>query len=169
MWSNKRRLAPAEPEIEMKEARQSKPVAPNMSNADIPTGDPAGEESPDQRPTRPLDLDPNRAQVPEDNIKYLRHLGFSPLEAGSDEQLVDGHGYMYLNVLINMAQLHTLNVTPEFVKKSLEQYSKKLELSSDGRKVRWKGGSDLTRTSSNGSPDGNSIASGQPLSQVDSR
>ncbi|KAI7517393.1 hypothetical protein KC331_g21733, partial [Hortaea werneckii] len=32
----------------------------------------------EQRPTRPLDLDPHRAQVPDDNIRYMRHLGFSP-------------------------------------------------------------------------------------------
>ena len=158
----------AQPEIPV-EAPQPKAPAPNIASVDFMKRKTGGEESPDQRPTRPLDLDPNRAQVPEDNIKYLRHLGFSPLEAGSDEALVDGHGYMYLNVLINMAQLHTLNVTPEFVKKALEQYSKKLELSNDGRKVRWKGGSDLTRTSSNGSPDDNSNASGKPLTRIDSR
>jgi hypothetical protein len=143
--------------------------ATGVSTMDFTKQKEEGEGSPDQRPTRPLDLDPNRAQVPEDNIKYLRHLGFSPLELDSDEALIDGHGYMYLNVLINMAQLHTLNVTPEFVKKAVEQYSNKLELSNDGRKVRWKGGTDMTQTSSNGSPDDNSNGSSKPLTRVDSR
>lgn len=112
-----------------------------------------GEESPDQRPTRPLDLDPHRAQVPSDNIKYMRHLGFSPPEAGATANLVDDHGWVYLNVLTNMAQLHTINVTVDFVKRSIAKYSDKLDLSPDGRKVRWKGGASLTRTSSDGSPD----------------
>lgn len=161
------------------DAGANAPVATNDTQQEIPRliknastmslTKPNGNKSPDQRPTRPLDLDPNRAQVPEDNIRYLRHLGFSPLEVDSDESLVDGHGYMYLNVLINMAQLHTLNVTPEFVKKSVEQYSNKLELSSDARKVRWKGGNDLTRTSSNGSPDDNSNTSGQPSTRIEGR
>ncbi|KIW03058.1 uncharacterized protein PV09_05707 [Verruconis gallopava] len=149
------------------EETQSEPHFSKVSES--ATEEDNGEDSPDQRPTRPLDLDPERAQIPEENIKYLRHLGFSPLEAGSEKPLVDGHGYMYLNVLVNMAQLHTLNVTPEFIRKALEQYSKKLELSADGRKVRWKGGSELTRTSSDGSPDENSNASGQPASHIDKR
>ncbi|QDS77985.1 hypothetical protein FKW77_002091 [Venturia effusa] len=111
------------------------------------------DDSPDQRPTRPLDLDPHRAQVPSENIKYMRHLGFSPPEAGATANLADDHGWVYLNVLTNMAQLHTINVTVDFVKRSISQYSDKLELSPDGRKVRWKGGASVTRTSSDGSPD----------------
>ena len=108
----------------------------------------------EQRPTRPLDLDPFRAQVPADNIKYFRHLGFSPLDTESAEPQADGHGWIYLNLLINMAQLHTLNVTADFVRKSIADFSGKLELSPDGSEVRWKGGIDVTRTSSDGSPEG---------------
>ncbi|KAE9970451.1 hypothetical protein EG328_006278 [Venturia inaequalis] len=118
-----------------------------------PRGDDESDDSPDQRPTRPLDLDPHRAQVPSDNIRYMRHLGFSPPEAGANANLADDHGWVYLNVLTNMAQLHTINVTVDFVKRSIAEYSDKLELSPDGRKVRWKGGASLTRTSSDGSPD----------------
>lgn len=112
--------------------------------------DTSGNVSPDQRPARPLDLDLHRAQVPKENINYIRHLGFSPadFDAAQDE----GHGWIYLNVLTNMAQLHTLNVTTDFVIKSISDYSKKLHLSSDGRKVRWKGRHKVTRTSSDGSP-----------------
>ncbi|KAG9190025.1 hypothetical protein G6011_08113 [Alternaria panax] len=115
--------------------------------------------SPDQRPTRPLDLDPYRAQVPTENMNYIRHLGFTPPDMDSGEAPL-GHGWIYLNLLINMAQLHTLNVTPEFVKDALHEYSSHLEMSRDGRKIRWKGGLDVTKHSgdsssehwSNGSP-----------------
>lgn len=113
--------------------------------------DTPGCESPDQRPTRPLDLDPQRAQVPVDNLKYIRHLGFSPPDP--DTPPVDGHGWIYLNLLVNMAQLHTINVTTDFVKKALQEYSTKLELSHDGRKVRWKGGHNVSLNSSDSSPD----------------
>jgi hypothetical protein len=98
-------------------------------------------KSPDyvQRPTRPIDLDLDRAQVPADNMRYIRHLGFSPLDIGSTEVPEDGHGWIYLNVLINMAQLHTLHVTADFVTKAVTECSERFEVSTDGRKVRWKG------------------------------
>jgi hypothetical protein len=104
--------------------------------------------SPQQRPTRPLDLDPHRAQNPHDNFQYIRHLGFSPPEPNTMQAHDEGHGWIYLNFLFNMAQLHTLNVTPEFAKKALIDFSTKFELSEDGRKVRWKGGRTITRSAS---------------------
>jgi len=104
--------------------------------------------SPDQRPTRPLDLDPDRAQVPSDNLRYIRHLGFSPKDPESQQTYEEGHGWVYLNLLVNMAQLHTINVTSDFVRKALTEYSDHFELSADGRKVRWSGGAAMTRTSS---------------------
>lgn len=110
----------------------------------------AGSGSPDQRPTRPLDLDLYRAQVPFDNMEYIRHLGFTPPHMISGDSPEDRHGWIYLNLLINMAQLHTLNVTPDFVKESVTEYSSLFELSHDGRKIRWKGGPNAT-LSSNGS------------------
>lgn len=110
-----------------------------------------GHQSPDQRPTRPLDLDPQRAQVPTENINYIRHLGFSPPDP--DTSPIDDHGWIYLNLLVNMAQLHTVNVTTDFVKKALQGYSTKLELSHDGRKVRWKGGHSVSLISSDSSPE----------------
>ncbi|KAK4498475.1 hypothetical protein PRZ48_011133 [Zasmidium cellare] len=103
----------------------------------------------DQRPTRPLDLDPDRAQVPAENLRYMRHLGFSPPDPASTSP-EEGHGWVYLNLLINMAQLHTINVTVDFVRKALTEMSTKFELSNDGRKVRWKGGKSVTRGSSSG-------------------
>lgn len=111
----------------------------------------AGASSPDQRPTRPLDLDPYRAQVPTENMDYFRHLGFSPPNMDSQESPLDGHGWIYLNLLINMAQLHTINVTPEFVKAAVTEYSSMFELSPEGRKIRWRGGYDLTRHSDSSS------------------
>lgn len=115
--------------------------------------------SPDQRPTRPLDLDPYRAQVPSENMEYIRHLGFTPPDMISGQAPEDGHGWIYLNLLINMAQLHTINVTPDFVKNAVTEYSSKFELSHDGRKIRWKGGYDVTRTSGDGSSEQPSSAS----------
>lgn len=104
----------------------------------------------EQRPTRPLDLDTYRAQIPADNFDYIRHLGFSPPDSQTMEAFTEGHGWIYLNLLVNMAQLHTINVTPDFVQKALVEYSNKFDVSHDGRKVRWKGGRTLTRTSSEG-------------------
>ncbi|CAK3908190.1 Frequency clock [Lecanosticta acicola] len=111
-----------------------------------PDSQPTGE----QRPTRPLDLDPHRAQVPAENLRYIRHLGFSPPDLDSERSPEEGHGWIYLNLLINMAQLHTIHVTSEFVKKALLEYSSKFEISSDGRKVRWKGRHSVTQNSSSG-------------------
>ena len=135
-----------EPPMELQSAQYSKPTAevhgPDSIRSDL-----------EQRPTRPLDLDPYRAQVPAENIEYIRHLGFSPMDPDSVAPAPDGHGWIYLNLLINMAQLHTINVTADFVRRSIADFSNKLELSSDGRKVRWKGGTDVTRTSSDSSPE----------------
>ena len=111
----------------------------------------AGSGSPDQRPTRPLDLDPYRAQVPAENMEYIRHLGFTPPDMMSGETPQDGHGWLYLNLLVNMAQLHTLNVTPDFVKDAVTEYSSKFELSHDGRKIRWRGSPDITKSNSDSS------------------
>ncbi|KAF1916381.1 frequency clock protein [Ampelomyces quisqualis] len=126
--------------------------------------------SPDQRPTRPLDLDPFRAQVPGENMDYIRHLGFTPPNMDTGDAPEEGHGWLYLNLLINMAQLHTLNVTPEFVKDALTDYSGHLELSRDGRKVRWKGGFDITKNSSDSSSEhlsGNSsLENGSPSKRI---
>ncbi|KAL2441497.1 Frequency clock protein [Exophiala dermatitidis] len=91
--------------------------------------------TPDQRPTRPLDLDIHRAQVAVDNIRYIQHLGFSSPQFGNTQE----QPWMYLNLLMSMAQLHTLNVTPAFIRKAVKAKSTKFELSKDGHKIRWKG------------------------------
>ena len=104
----------------------------------------SGGLSPDQRPTRPLDLDVHRAQVAEENIEYIRHLGFTSPTLAADGDKEESRGWIYLNLLISMAQLHTINVTPGFVRRSINQLSAKFELSEDGNQVRWKGGSEAT-------------------------
>jgi hypothetical protein len=101
--------------------------------------------SPDQRPTRPLDLDVHRAQVAEENIEYIRHLGLTSPKLNAEADKEDGDGWIYLNLLVGMAQLHTINVTPAFIRKSIKKLSAKFELSEDGNKVRWKGGNEATQ------------------------
>lgn len=101
----------------------------------------------DQRPTRPLDLDMHRAQVAADNIEYIRHLGLSYPPPVSPSAGQPGR-WVYLNLLVGMAQLHMLNVTPEFIRESITSQSNKLELSKDGRKLRWNGGTHGTAFSS---------------------
>ncbi|MCJ1247710.1 hypothetical protein MMC30_004925 [Trapelia coarctata] len=115
--------------------------------------------TPDQRPTRPLDVDPHRAQVPAENMDYIRHLGVASPKLDEHLASEDRDGWVYLNLLTGMAQLHTINVTPEFVRKAVAEVSEKFDLSEDGRKVRWRGGMDGTRMSSDScssaSPDDN--------------
>ena len=98
-------------------------------------------ESPYQRPTRPIDLDIHQAQDGAYNMNYIRHLGLgSP--APQAELTEAENGWVFLNLLFSMAQLHTLNVTLDFVRKAVTDLSLKLELSSDGQQVRWRGGVD---------------------------
>ncbi|KAG4259692.1 hypothetical protein FPRO03_12734 [Fusarium proliferatum] len=110
---------------------------------------------PEQRPTRPLDLDPDRTQVPADNMDYIRHLGLVPPELLAEQHSQDVHpdaeGWVYLNLLCNLAQLHMINVTPDFVRSAVSGISTKFQLSPDGRKIRWRGGTEGTRFSSDSS------------------
>ena len=117
--------------------------------------------SPNQRPTRPLDLDIHRAQVPAENLQYIRHLGLNSPSMHNDEERIS-EGWVYLNLLMSMAQLHTLNVTPEFIKKAVTDMSDKFELSSDGRKIRWKGGEEGTKFSSNSGSNTDMVSGGSP-------
>ncbi|PQE32394.1 frequency clock protein [Rutstroemia sp. NJR-2017a WRK4] len=111
----------------------------------------AGSPSPEQRPTRPLDLDPDRAQVAAENADYIRHLGISApqlLREESADATADADGWIYLNLLINMAQLHIINVTPDFIRSAVTEFSKKLQISPDLNKLRWRGGTTGTHLSS---------------------
>ncbi|TPX18197.1 uncharacterized protein E0L32_002706 [Thyridium curvatum] len=115
---------------------------------------PPSADLPEQRPTRPRDLDPDRMQVPADNVDYIRHLGLVPPEllngTKTDPQDVsmDADGWVYLNLLSNLAQLHILNVPPLLIREAVSEKSTKFQLSPDGRKVRWRGGTDGTKFSS---------------------
>ncbi|KAH7015429.1 frequency clock protein [Ilyonectria destructans] len=113
--------------------------------------------APEQRPTRPRDLDPDRAQIPSENMDYIRHLGLVPPELSAEPPMApapvqtDADGWVYLNLLCNLAQLHIINVTPEFVRVAVSELSSRFQLSSDGRKIRWRGGSRGTKFSSDSS------------------
>ncbi|EXJ90032.1 hypothetical protein A1O3_03100 [Capronia epimyces CBS 606.96] len=123
------------------------PFGTPKSSLDVPG-------TPDQRPTRPLDLDIHRAQVAAENIRYIQHLGLSSPEFENGPEH-PGQPWMYLNLLVSMAQLHTLNVTPAFVRKAVKAGSRKFELSNDGHKIRWKGDSS---TSGGDPPQGSPIS-----------
>ena len=99
------------------------------------------DDSPYQRPTRPIDLDIHQAQDGVYNMNYIRHLGLG-LPAPHAELAEAENGWVFLNLLFSMAQLHTLNVTLDFVRKAVSDLSSKLELSSDGQQVRWRGDMD---------------------------
>lgn len=114
---------------------------------------PPSESQSEQRPTRPRDLDPDRPQVPAENMQYIRHLS----DAGPEQHnpamngLLDADGWVYLNLLSNLAQLHMLNVTPSFIRTAVAKRSQKFQLSSDGHKIRWKGGAEGSKFSSDSS------------------
>lgn len=93
---------------------------------------------PEQRPTRPSDLAPGRVQIPSENMDYIRHLGLEAPELLPEQQTTqdvhpDAEGWVYLNLLCNLAQLQLVNVTPDFVGSALSEMSTKLQLSPDGR------------------------------------
>ncbi|KAI1409286.1 frequency clock protein [Hypoxylon sp. FL1857] len=110
---------------------------------------------PEQRPTRPRDLDPDRRQVPSENMDYIRHLGLvapeSKKQFSARDVSPDAEGWVYLNLLCNLAQLHILNVTPAFIRNAVSEKSTKFQLSPDGRKIRWRGGVEGTKFSSSDS------------------
>lgn len=133
---------------EINSATQQSRQGSNDGGASTRGGEIVGDGSPDQRPTRPLDLDLHRAQISADNIEYIRHLGLElpRIDLGIDADADDG--WVYLNLLSSMAQLHTLSVTPDFIRHAIMDNSFKLELSDDGTKVRWPGGTEGTTLSS---------------------
>ncbi|KAJ4127844.1 hypothetical protein NW768_008122 [Fusarium equiseti] len=103
-----------------------------------------------QRPTRPCDLDPDRAQNPSETMNYIRHLDLLPAELLPSQQSGQGNypdtgDWVSLNLLYNLAQLHLVNVTPVFVRSAISKLSTRLQLSSDGHKIRWRGGSQDTK------------------------
>lgn len=106
---------------------------------------------PDQRPTRVGDLDPDRVQIPADNLDYMKHVsgvakGSSASRAfRSKDVSMDAEGWFHVNLLSNMAQLHMMNVTPAFVRQAVSEKSTRFQLSPDGQKLRWRGGTEGTK------------------------
>lgn len=104
---------------------------------------------PEQRPTRPRDLDPDRMQVPSENMEYIRHLGLTAPQQqrqfSAEDVSPDAEGWVYMNLLCNLAQLHMLNVTPAFIRAAVMEKSKQFQLSPDGRMIRWRGGAEGTK------------------------
>ncbi|EWZ27950.1 frequency clock protein [Fusarium oxysporum Fo47] len=106
-----------------------------------------------QRPTRTCDLDPDRAQIPSENLNYIRHLDLLPPELLSRQQSsqdthLEATGWVSLNLLYNLAQLHLINVTPDFIRSAISEISSRFQLSPDGHRIRWRGGSKDTKFSS---------------------
>ncbi|EQK98938.1 frequency clock protein-like protein [Ophiocordyceps sinensis CO18] len=131
----------------------------NSSGPGTNTSPPSMPPPPEQRPTRVKDLDPDRIQVPSENMEYIRHLGLVPPELLVDapkpapDVHPDAEGWVYLNLLCSLAQLHIINVTPGFVRSAVSEISTKFQLSPDGRKIRWRGGSEGTKFSGDSSGD----------------
>jgi hypothetical protein len=111
----------------------------------------SGGRSPGQHPTPPLDLDVHPAQVAEEKIQYNTSswTQVTKVNAEADKEgREDGQdGWIYLNLFVSMAQLHTISLTPGFIRKSIRTLSAKFELSEDGNKVRWKEGNEATQFS----------------------
>ncbi|KAH8178499.1 frequency clock protein [Sarocladium implicatum] len=116
----------------------------NMSPPDI--------HSTEQRSTQPEELDPDRIQVPSENRDYIKHLGLDlpELFSGASDSIQPSHydteGWVYLNLLCNLAQLHLLNVTTNYVRWTVSEISTNFQLSPDGRKIRWRGTPEGTRS-----------------------
>src|SRR6478736_10420702 len=86
-------------------------------------------------------------------MNYIRHLDLlSPDILPGQQSIQDIHlnaeGWVSLNLLYNLAQLHLINVTPDFVRSAVLEISTKFQLSTDGHKIRWRGGSKDTKFSS---------------------
>lgn len=120
---------------------------------------PQNRDLPEQRATKPLDLDPDRIRNPSENMHYIRHLGVTAPESVSQTRFkpqdvsMDADGWIHLNLLCNLAQLHIVNVTPDYIRQAVSERSVKFQLSRDGRKIRWRGGTEGTKFSSDSSGD----------------
>ncbi|KAH6647255.1 frequency clock protein [Truncatella angustata] len=169
--ANASREAHILPQPNKKQSHSRDNVSPSHSNEDVAisrnaTGSGSGSNHkefdttasdskvPEQRATRPNDLDPDRPSIPSENMDYIRHLGLvAPEERqySASDVAPDAEGWVYLNLLCSMAQLHMLNVTPAFIRSAVNERSRLFQLSPDGRSIRWRGGGDGTRFSSDDS------------------
>lgn len=101
-----------------------------------------------QRETRLIDLDPDRAQQPQENIRYIRHLQPSKKAEENTAEASSISEWVSIYLLMNLAQLHMLNVTPDFVRSAITEVSTRFELSADRQKVRWHGGPEGSKSGS---------------------
>lgn len=135
-------------------SRSAEDQASNGNSSGGANPSPTMPPPPEQRATRLKDLDPDRVQVPAENIEYIKHLGLVPPELLAEPAAdvhPDADGWVYLNLLCNLAQLHMINVTTDFVRAAVSEMSTKFQLSPDGRKIRWRGGTDGTKFNSDNS------------------
>ncbi|KAG7408980.1 Frequency clock protein [Fusarium oxysporum f. sp. raphani] len=111
------------------------------------------------REARFLPLEPqsraweNQCHIPSENMNYIRHLDLLSPDILPGQQSIqdihlDAEGWVSLNLLYNLAQLHLINVTPDFVRSAVLEISTRFQLSTDGHKFRWRGGSKDTKFSS---------------------
>jgi hypothetical protein len=90
-----------------------------------------------------LELKPS--QLVAENVRYIRQIGLSPVNSETAMLPGDEYEWFYLNVLANMAELHILNVTRDFIRKAVSELSGHYIISTDGQKVRWKSRWNLLR------------------------
>jgi hypothetical protein len=81
------------------------------------------------------ELEPS--QLVAENVRYIREIGLSSVDSDTAKLPGDDYEWFYFNVLVNMAELHTLNVTPDFMRKAVSELSGHFIISTDGQKVRW--------------------------------
>ncbi|KAL9611605.1 MAG: hypothetical protein Q9167_003763 [Letrouitia subvulpina] len=98
----------------------------------------------EQQPMDSLDQNLSQSQSMTKGIGYIRHLGIT--SSSMKDKPHSNDDWIYINLLTSMAQLHTLNVTPSFVRQAIVECSTHLELSEDGRKVRWRTGSEHSKS-----------------------
>jgi RNA:NAD 2'-phosphotransferase (TPT1/KptA family) len=89
-------------------------------------------------------------------MNYIQHLDLLPPELLPGQQSIqdvplDAEGWVSLNLLYNLTQLHLINVTPDLVRSAVLEISTRFQLSPDGHKIRWQGGSKHTKFSSHSS------------------
>ncbi|KAL8652956.1 MAG: hypothetical protein Q9210_002381 [Variospora velana] len=123
-------------------------------------------ESPEQRRRASDPLDTPQATSPADSLHYLRHLGLASPPASISPPFHDE--WIYLNLLINMAKPHTLNVTPDFVRQAIRTMSARLVLSEDGGKIRWQGHLKRTVVSPDRTGNNNSLIKTSPSADPES-
>ncbi|KAH7231599.1 frequency clock protein [Fusarium redolens] len=91
-----------------------------------------------------------------ENMNYIQHLDLLPPDLLPGQRSIqdvhlDAEGWVSLNLLYNLAQLHLINVTPDLVRSAVLEISTNFQLSPDGHKFRWRGGSKDTKFSSHSS------------------